>query len=431
MSRALVASAESGKLVDARKVNLPLHRESSSVVSLRKRKRFTFDEERDFLPVPFVDFPIGLSHSEIDQFLREQRLEVLLEKIRGGEIEIPDYGIRPPSPAPVFDRQGNKVNSCEARYGLAMQREFSRLVYWMIKHVHNYNPPPEYRPPMFSKRLFLPTDKYPGVNFAGLIIGPKGATLRRLEEECGCSINIRGIGSKRDERHNAQTSDELRMPQHVYILANDEDKVKRAIEVLEPFVDPLHPDHELERLRGLEQLALASGGNIRDTLTARQLRLWEGDGNFDEGEYEMANVQCRICGDRGHPTIDCPRNKLSRETELDTWRSEREFKDFLTELNVSDKPAEAADANPEEEKLKRLMPRIGAALVTKELAQSIVPSTGSNFHPLSFQASAVRNPAPAPPEPVVEPPWRRLKPSGAALPQGDFVIPQTGFPPRS
>ena len=417
--------------MEARKVNIP-GRESHAIVYSRKRKRFTVEEERDFLPVPFVDFPVGLSHSEIDQLLREQRLEVLLEKIRGGEIEIPDFGIRPPSPPPVFDRHGARVNSCEARYGLSMQREFSRLVYWMIKHVQNYKPPPEYRPPMFSKRVFLPTDKYPGVNFAGLIIGPKGTTLRRLEEESGCSINIRGIGSKRDERHNPQTDDELRMPQHVYILANDEDKVKRAIEVLEPFVDPLHPDHELERLRGLEQLALVSGGNIRDTLTARQLRLWEGDGNFDEGEYEMAKVQCRICGDRGHPTIDCPRNKLSRETELDTWRAEKEFKDFLSEINVTEKPAEPEAVNPEEEKLKRLMPRIGAALVTRELAQSIVPSAGSNFHPLSFQASATRNPRAAPPpEPVAEPPWRRLKPSGAALPQGDFVIPQTGFPPRS
>jgi Splicing factor 1 helix-hairpin domain/KH domain len=424
---------ESGQLVDARTVDRLGQSSSSKASTSKKRKRFTNVDEREYFPVPFVDFPVGLSRSEADQFLREQRLEVLLEKIRAGEIEIPDFGIRPPSPPPVFDRKGARANSVEARYSLSMQREFSNLVYWMTKHITGYTPPAEYRPPMFSKRLFLPTDQYPEINFVGLVIGPKGTTLRRLQEESGCSLNIRGIGSKRDDRHNPQTDEEARMPTHVFILANDEDKVKKAMQVLEPLIDPLHPDHELERLKGLEQLALVSGGNIRDTLTARQLRLWEGDGNFDEGEYEMANVQCRICGDRGHPTVDCPRNRMSREQEIDAWRSEREFKEFLTELNVPEKPKETFE-NPEEERLKRLMPMIGAAIVTKELSQSLVPSSGASFHPLSFQASATRQARPASAaaaEAAPEPPWRRLKPSGAALPPGMFVIPETGFPPRS
>ena len=123
---------------------------------------------------------------------------------------------------------------------------------------------------------------------------------------------------------------------------------------------------------------------------------------------------------------------MSREQEIDAWRSEQEFKEFLTELKVPEKPVETFE-NPEEERLKKLMPMIGAAIVTKELSQSLVPTSGVAFHPLSFQASATRTtkqPAPAA-ETVPEPPWRRLKPSGAALPPGAFVIPETGFPPSS
>jgi len=127
---------------------------------------------------------------------------------------------------------------------------------------------------------------------------------------------------------------------------------------------------------------------------------------------------------------------MSREQEIDNWRTEREFKDFLTEIDVKDKEAEPGkQETSEEDKLKRLLPRIGAAIVTRELSQSLVPSSSSNFHPLSFQASATNrrhasSQAAAEPQ-VQEPPWRRLKPTGAVLPQGDFVIPETGFPPRS
>lgn len=43
-----------------------------------------------------------------------------------------------------------------------------------------------------------------GVNFVGLLIGPKGIYQKRLEEQTGCRILIRGKGSHKEGHPMAQ-----------------------------------------------------------------------------------------------------------------------------------------------------------------------------------------------------------------------------------
>jgi hypothetical protein len=42
----------------------------------------------------------------------------------------------------------------------------------------------------FRRKVLLPQN--PGINFVGLIIGPKGMYQKKLEEQTGCRILIRG-----------------------------------------------------------------------------------------------------------------------------------------------------------------------------------------------------------------------------------------------
>ena len=44
-----------------------------------------------------------------------------------------------------------------------------------------------------KKKIYLP--KNTGINYIGLLIGPRGLYQKRLEEESGCKILIRGKGS--------------------------------------------------------------------------------------------------------------------------------------------------------------------------------------------------------------------------------------------
>lgn len=47
-------------------------------------------------------------------------------------------------------------------------------------------------------KLFIPFEEYADYNFVGLIIGPRGATVKTIEAESGAKIAIRGKGSPLD-----------------------------------------------------------------------------------------------------------------------------------------------------------------------------------------------------------------------------------------
>lgn len=74
-----------------------------------------------------------------------------------------------------------------------------------------------------KRKILIPTNK--GFNFAGLIIGPKGANQKRLEEETGCKILVRGRGSQKEGQPAAPDDWE---PAHVLIAGDSEEQVARA-----------------------------------------------------------------------------------------------------------------------------------------------------------------------------------------------------------
>jgi hypothetical protein len=51
----------------------------------------------------------------------------------------------------------------------------------MIKANPSFKPPADYRPEKKYRRLRIPLEEYPGYNFIGLIIGPRGNTQKRME----------------------------------------------------------------------------------------------------------------------------------------------------------------------------------------------------------------------------------------------------------
>ncbi|RPA92479.1 hypothetical protein L873DRAFT_1831124 [Choiromyces venosus 120613-1] len=61
---------------------------------------------------------------------------------------------------------------------------------------------PQYRPPSHYRKLvakhekvYVPVGDYPEVDFIGLLIGPLGHTLKRIEKDSGVKVAIRGKGS--------------------------------------------------------------------------------------------------------------------------------------------------------------------------------------------------------------------------------------------
>ncbi|XP_065369787.1 KH domain-containing, RNA-binding, signal transduction-associated protein 2-like isoform X1 [Calliphora vicina] len=55
------------------------------------------------------------------------------------------------------------------------------------------------KPMKLTQKVFVPVKQYPKFNFTGKILGPKGNSLIRLQDETQCKITIKGRNSMRDK----------------------------------------------------------------------------------------------------------------------------------------------------------------------------------------------------------------------------------------
>ena len=52
-------------------------------------------------------------------------------------------------------------------------------------------------PKVLEKKIYIPHENYPYINFIGLILGPKGINQKRMQAETGCRILVKGKGSSK------------------------------------------------------------------------------------------------------------------------------------------------------------------------------------------------------------------------------------------
>ncbi|EAK87624.1 Ms15p; KH + 2 Znknuckle (C2HC) [Cryptosporidium parvum Iowa II] len=322
-----------------------------SKVSDGSTSRWKSVYEKEYIPPAYSDFPPGMSNYEIDQFLREQRLDELIYKLQMGEIEYGSPDIREPSPPPIYDKNGSRINTREVRVRKNMEEELSNLIEYMSKNVEGYVVPKDYKPLKKTKKLIIPLDKYPDYNFMGLIIGPRGYNHRRLEAESGTQISIRGKGTtKEGKKCDHQTEEELAMPMHIHITAESQYKLDKAVSMIQPLLDPFHPLHEEYKRDGLQQLAIINGtlntnlnnssslintfssGNTAITLTkgclhcgSTQHPTYACPDVNSLNSFKRPDIKCSICGDKGHITKDCKQYVPNNNVE-------EEFKKMMIEL---------------------------------------------------------------------------------------------------
>eukprot|EP01016_Furgasonia_blochmanni_P003407 TRINITY_DN1133_c0_g1_i6.p1 TRINITY_DN1133_c0_g1~~TRINITY_DN1133_c0_g1_i6.p1 ORF type:complete len:761 (+),score=95.99 TRINITY_DN1133_c0_g1_i6:1-2283(+) len=81
------------------------------------------------------------------------------------------------------------------------------------------------------RKIYVP--KGTGFNYTGLIIGPRGSNQKRLEEETGCKILVRGKGSQKEGQPPQPDDDE---DQHVLIVGDNEMQVAKAYAEIERII---------------------------------------------------------------------------------------------------------------------------------------------------------------------------------------------------
>ncbi len=168
------------------------------------------------------------------------------------------------------------------------------------------------KPTTFEEKYYIPVAQYPEINFVGLLLGPRGNTLKRLQLESKCKIAIRGRGSVKEGKRVGDLPDgamNMEDPLHCLIIGDSEDKVYKGVKccqgvVIKAVTSP-EGQNDLKRnqLRDLAEL----NGTLREDNTPCSICGLQGHKKYDCPEREtFANkVVCHRCGQPGHITRDC------------------------------------------------------------------------------------------------------------------------------
>ncbi|KAF2151038.1 hypothetical protein K461DRAFT_165443 [Myriangium duriaei CBS 260.36] len=332
----------------------------------KRKKRNRWGDAKDNKAAGLMNLPTAvlgnMTAEQLDAYTLHVRIEEISQKLRINDV-VPADGDRSPSPPPQYDNFGRRVNTREYRYKKRLEDERHKLVEKAIKVIPGYHPPSDYRrPTKTQEKVYVPVNDYPEINFIGLLIGPRGNTLKKMESESGAKIAIRGKGSvkegkgRSDAAHSSNQEEDL----HCLIMADTEEKIiraKRAIHnVIETAASIPEGQNELKRNQ-LRELA-ALNGTLRDD----ENQACQNCGEIGHRKYDCpqqrnytASIICRVCGNAGHMARDCPDRQRGA-----SWRNDgpaarpqarigggdTEFDNFLNEIGASGNAPARIEAGP-------------------------------------------------------------------------------------
>lgn len=279
----------------------------------RKRKS-RWGDANDKVTVPTA-IGANVSAEELDKYAIQVRLDEIARKLRSGDFVPPDRE-RSPSPPPTYDNQGRRTNTREVRYRKKLEDERVALVDRQLKLDPNFRPPSDYlaikRNQRPTEKVYLPIKEFPEINFFGLLVGPRGNTLKTMERQSGAKISIRGKGSVKDGKGKGGDEDEEEM--HCVVAADDEAAVKKCIRLINQVIETAastpegENDHKRNQLRELAAL----NGTLRDD----ENQLCKNCGNKGHRAFECpeqrnwtAHIICHRCGGQGHLARDCTQGR--------------------------------------------------------------------------------------------------------------------------
>lgn len=293
-----------------------------------------------------------MTPEQLDAYITHFRIQEITNKLRLPDnilLEMHPSSLRERSPDPVYDAAGQRTNTRPQRLRRTLEAERHRCVGEAIAKDPSYRLPHGYRRPTdFVDRLYIPQTDYPSVNFIGQILGPRGASLKALQERTGATIVIRGKGSVKEGRTDMRArrgpSDDATQPLHVVVTAKTQAALEEGKRLIQQVVDTAisTPDwqnaHKEKQLRDLAvmngtfrgdedrlqlqgQRQIVGIGRSSERITTGPLLLGPGtgpDANVDlDMEYErlMEDVEGpRVCKTNGQQQALAP---------LPPWRVDR------------------------------------------------------------------------------------------------------------
>ncbi|TKA31033.1 hypothetical protein B0A50_02001 [Salinomyces thailandicus] len=283
----------------------------------KRRKRNRWGEAADNKAAGLMNLPTAITApmtaEQLDAYVTHLRIEEISQKLRINDV-VPADGDRSPSPPPQYDNYGRRVNTREFRYRKKLEDERHKLIEKAMKIIPSYHPPSDYRrPTKTQEKVYVPVNDYPEINFIGLLIGPRGNTLKKMENESAAKIAIRGKGSvkegkgKSDAAHASNQDEDL----HCLIMADTEEKVNKAKKLIHNVIETAAsiPEGQNELKRNQLRELAALNGTLRDD----ENQACQNCGEIGHRKYDCpqarnftTSIICRVCGNAGHMARDCP-----------------------------------------------------------------------------------------------------------------------------
>ncbi|KAK9693916.1 Zinc knuckle [Popillia japonica] len=283
-----------------------------------------------------------------------------------------------PSPEPIYSSDGKRLNTREFRTRRRLEEERHALVLRMQNINPDFKPPVDYKPPVIrvSDKVMIPQEEHPEINFehpeinfVGLLIGPRGNTLKTMEKETGAKIIIRGKGSVKEGKvgrkdgqplpescgkGNGQPLPGEDEPLHAYITATNPECVKKAVErikeVIRQGVEVPENQNDLRRMQ-LRELAQLNG-TLRENDGLRCNNCGASDHKSwlcPDKPNVTNNIVCSSCGAAGHIARDCRQKRpglggpgATVGAGGDKAKIDEEYMSLMAELGEGPPPPPAA-----------------------------------------------------------------------------------------
>ncbi|KAJ1503772.1 hypothetical protein HMI54_000557 [Coelomomyces lativittatus] len=287
------------------------------------------------------------------------RIEEIGRQLRTSDY-IPKSPDRSPSPEPVYGADGKRINTRDYRFRKRLEDERHKLVTYAFKLDPNYRPPADYRKPTkLAEKIYIPVKEFPEINFIGLLLGPRGSTLKQMETDSAAKIAIRGKGSVKEGKGAPTSYQNQEEDLHCLISADSEDKIKIAVAMVNRIIETAstvpEAQNELKR-KQLRDLA-ALNGTLRDD----ENQICQNCGAVGHKRYNCPersnvtnNIVCRICGGAGHMARDCmARNNpevLQEARERDS-KLDSEYQSLMAELGAVESTTSNSHNTPWHQKM--------------------------------------------------------------------------------
>lgn len=172
--------------------------------------------------------------------------------------------------------------------------------------------------------------EFPEINFFGLLVGPRGNSLKKMEKESGAKISIRGKGSVKEGKGRPDAyADDAEEDLHCLVMGDSQDKVNHCVRLINRVIETVCTSFflfscSLNNNRSLQAASTPEGQNDHKRNQLRELAALNGTLRDDENQicqncggvghrkYDCteqrnftANIICRTCGNAGHMARDC------------------------------------------------------------------------------------------------------------------------------